>query len=520
MSLQIRHHTHFTTCVDYRRMRASMLSISNTFVAIKKVEVSGELIFEHLKEDSSPAHRSITTMPSLKRVHFTTRSLENSFELFIQNIIDKEQQQTGMKLTHKKLLTNIHHITPSPINISFKRKVISFIENKGISTMPVNVIDAMIKVYALALDIHIDYPENLLFISSKSPVFEAINKSIVEKNMSLAESNYKLARLSVRMFPSGICSLTIPNTQVFEGSCKTIKRELVIHPDLTLELKRRCKLKKNKSDRHIHNFNITLNKTAQLQLKRIISPEVIFKKNDNMLTQFLVEDCEMDLFELFCNMPTMSSSERMFAIFNTPIEQQAHQVLNLMIETTLGIRDLHHAGYLHNDIKPENILIKIEGAKYRAKIADLDFMCDIKEGASLTVFRGTRKYCKTESYAKSIDTDLYALAKTFFFGEHLEDNLPSFFMAFMILRQKAKAIGDIQCDGKIKKIIEVIKKLSSDIESSCDEKDPNKKLGIDTILLMLSHLRADCFSNTSNTRALALSPAKKKVKTHARFNSF
>jgi non-specific serine/threonine protein kinase len=84
------------------------------------------------------------------------------------------------------------------------------------------------------------------------------------------------------------------------------------------------------------------------------------------------------------------------------------EALHIMIECTKALKIVHDLELVHNDIKPENFLIKQNDNSYSIKIIDFDFVSSIGEELE----RGTPTYT-SHSHKKTIITDIYSLSLVF-----------------------------------------------------------------------------------------------------------
>ena len=97
-----------------------------------------------------------------------------------------------------------------------------------------------------------------------------------------------------------------------------------------------------------------------------------------------------------------------------------HRMIHYIQQIAEGLAAMHHAGYLHCDLKPGNIMVDIDGS---VKIIDLGQSCRI--GATKQRIQGTPDFIAPEQVRcrpLSIRTDVFNFGATFYWaltGEHL-----------------------------------------------------------------------------------------------------
>lgn len=98
------------------------------------------------------------------------------------------------------------------------------------------------------------------------------------------------------------------------------------------------------------------------------------------------------------------------------------EILRLFVGVGRGLAAVHRAGIVHSDVKPENILVKIDGAGFEAKISDFGVARLIRDEGPGGVFRASLSYGGTPFYeapevARGLcdaRSDVYSLAVTLF----------------------------------------------------------------------------------------------------------
>ena len=107
-----------------------------------------------------------------------------------------------------------------------------------------------------------------------------------------------------------------------------------------------------------------------------------------------------------------------------PLDQMdpvpVHRMIHYFQQVAEGLSAMHHAGFLHCDLKPGNIMVDIDGS---VKIIDLGQSCRI--GAVKPRIQGTPNFIAPEQVRcrpLSIRTDVFNFGATFYWaltGEHL-----------------------------------------------------------------------------------------------------
>ncbi len=89
------------------------------------------------------------------------------------------------------------------------------------------------------------------------------------------------------------------------------------------------------------------------------------------------------------------------------------QVVDLLCQVSNALSRLHAEGYIHGDLKPENVVVDHSGT---AKLVDFGFAC--RSGTQAQSVRGTRDYMAPEQLNKGYlteKTDLYNFGATMYF---------------------------------------------------------------------------------------------------------
>ncbi len=111
-----------------------------------------------------------------------------------------------------------------------------------------------------------------------------------------------------------------------------------------------------------------------------------------------------------------------------------YMLIGLFITITKGIKCMHDNGYVHLDIKPENITIYDVDSNIKAKLIDFGVSQKIADIKGLIYFAGTPEYMSPEMINKNVSDykkcDIYSLGITFaniliikYFKMFLEENI-------------------------------------------------------------------------------------------------
>ena len=89
------------------------------------------------------------------------------------------------------------------------------------------------------------------------------------------------------------------------------------------------------------------------------------------------------------------------------------QLLDFLIQSLTALEFIHGSGYVHADLKPENIMVTPQG---KVTLIDFGFSCSV--GLQAKTIRGTREYMAPEQVDRGIinaQTDLYNLGASFYY---------------------------------------------------------------------------------------------------------
>jgi len=161
------------------------------------------------------------------------------------------------------------------------------------------------------------------------------------------------------------------------------------------------------------------------------------------------------------------------------------QIVDILTQVATSICALHAHGFIHGDIKPENIIVSYDG---HATLIDFGFAC--RAGTIAKSIRGTRDYLAPEQLNKSYlskKTDLYNFGATMYFlltGRHVPAMIPpAGNNAHFIAQRKVRP-------RSLRQIREDIPTDLDEIVLRCVEKEPiNRPYGMEAVLTTLSEVR-------------------------------
>lgn len=307
-------------------------------------------------------------------------------------------------------------------------------------------------------------PGHMVCVSSKSPYFANINDTRraynkeVDSRVAIEPSS---CNASVRVFPNGASSLTIPGLARLRGGSKIVTCDIYIGPEGEVRLMRRNKLlDQNRSSPFlVSSYENSIKMLSQIENPHLLSPRVIFSNHKGM--QFLTDSYPKDAFSYIEHYhwyqidPGYVKEDEKLYITSTPIEKQVSQTIQYMIGLTKGLKALNQAGLLHNDIKPENILVDPD----KAVLFDFDYATDEATGKTINSSWGAKGYSPPNKKSKDASTELYALALNFWMNsETRTEERPSFMSVFRaLLNVSEKTQSDLS--PKLKQLIADLKSL-------------------------------------------------------------
>ena len=262
-------------------------------------------------------------------------------------------------------------------------------------------------------------------------------------------------KASIRV-KNGKTYIALPHMKPCSGSMKIVKYMIAIsHDERQISFEMMSKIKKE------INPGIPF-RTPEMCLKFIAIANVLKTfKHPNILAitdllipspkkgyELITPKCDSDLFD-FLARPQ-----------NTSVQQQARDCIRFMREITSAMKYVYDRGYLHCDVKPENILLqKDPDGTLKTMLMDFDLIS--KYDDRFQKLRGTTAYVPP-SYLRSgnkndLSTELYALGRTL----HADPTkLVSFTRLLSRLEKKATAAGNSPLSRAILHLILDITSLS------------------------------------------------------------
>lgn len=476
---------------------------------IEKVRLVAEVKFTEEKRESPPSFMSFEDSPysifaenlnSISITHKVIQVITGSMweaEEKLKEFYSSYEKRKLKDFKHKLTSFQKESIPPPSISQSQINEVFCFLAQNNINYIHRPIINILLKALAQARSAQLIEKDKIIILSSKSKVFSKINDVIDKKNKENAAQNLsRFAKASIRILPSGLASITIPGSEIAFGGTKIVKRELMIRPDGSLELSRRYKLKKDQRNTSTYKiFEKNIIQSTTINADKVIYPKVVYYTPKKKI-EYLAKDCLMDSFALLKSYAIEDYSKDMQRLHSMSIEDQTKTLLDIMLGTSIAVWQLHSQQLLHNDIKPENILISYESGRFSPWLCDLDFVCKESEGAGPMRKCGSELYVRREAKTKNIQSDLYALAKTF----HMEmidgKKQLSFEYPFERLQKQAKTQGNKKLSEKLRYLKEAIQHLSSDMQGNSIDKKNNSIKSLDNVILILTNLKNKFLDDT------------------------
>ncbi len=175
------------------------------------------------------------------------------------------------------------------------------------------------------------------------------------------------------------------------------------------------------------------------------------------------------------------------------------QAVSIFLQTARGLHRMHEAGYVHADMKPNNIVVNESGD---VKIIDLGQACSI--GTVKERIQGTPDYIAPEQvHLRPItpQTDIYNLGATMYWCL-TQRNIPT-----ALPKDETSLVGSL--DGKqipkptpIQELNPRVPPLLTDLVNYCIEVDPDDRPGsmsmvIERLELVLAELGANASANAT-----------------------
>ena len=274
----------------------------------------------------------------------------------------------------------------------------SLLDQNEISATPDHIKKLLI-AREIALTAHELNNKSIVYIPSNSAFFYDINRAQKERNTAIRYLDPEApgkSLASVRVFPDGSSSLTIPLLERIGGALKILNHEIYIGPDDTISLMRRVKLRKYRRTNYGVRTTEIMLKVARFTHPGILTPKTIYTHKKKGL-EYLVEDCKGDFYSVlepyaYLQIKATDFQEPTVAhIVNTPIHSQMRTHLGYMKSIVQSLLYMHRQDLLHNDLKPENTLLNWKGVPL---ICDFDFSCSTEEGSRVRTVAGTNQYKK------------------------------------------------------------------------------------------------------------------------------
>lgn len=394
-----------------------------------------------------------------------------------------------------------HHETspPPPYSPALLIKITHILESRGLSVTSANL-SKLLTARTQALVAHETRKTEVLSVSSRAPYFRDINTPIRERNrMEVKKDEPSTSSLaSVRVYPTGASSLTLPGLARCIGGVKVISYELLITPEEdSIFLMRRTKVQREQrtdlSYRFYHN-SIPLIKA--IKSPYVLTPNFLFS-HPTKGVQYLVDSCQGDLFSFiepyYClfNGICPKDDPRVHHIVTTPIEVQIQKAITFMIQMTLGLQHMHQQQRLHNDVKPENVLLKNDPDEPpKVMLSDLDFVCTVSDGRSNYSNFGTLNYVRPNVHYKNMSTELYSLARTFWMDIVKEESTSASCMDIFNALQMLASLESPELIEKIASLKDKLSKLCKAMRTGESTKDGRLFLTYDDVVFRLRDMEA------------------------------
>jgi hypothetical protein len=533
MAVKLQENFSFPHHLDFREAPSTYLPINSIGNLVKKVVVTLEISYAEKKiPENRIEYVAFLTMSTLESIHLCEfnlpyvkhreiRKLEVSYHNQTNEIsaeIKKLQSEHPLRF-HSEIVHKSEELFPyhaSGIDVSLKERISALFSKKNISSLALENLDKLLFARSQALAYLKENKGHVICVSAKSPFFQETNQvqkieNEYEKELAIQEKRCESPTkelASLRLFPNGHCSISIPFSERIKGGIKVINRELYITDTGDVTLMRRYKIQKRLRETESHAFYLEKALlTHSFQSPSLITPRILFSSVKKGL-EYLALDCENDLFtylSLYYELVNELSpiTHRKFQkIATTSILSQINQLLQLMIETTESLKDLHSLGFLHNDIKPENILLLDENSRIKAKICDFDFMCTIEDGTLKSHKSGTLGYARANISYRNVETEMYALSKTFCKDDKDHKKPLSFMNAFEFLR-KTSCVKEQDLSQKITTLMQEISILSDNMIKGQKSAETETKLTLHDVISRLKSIKNQ-FNSSVRSRTCSI----------------
>lgn len=514
----------------YQESRGKYVELDSNLQLIEKIHMLAEVSFKEKinKEEPTFIYPNEGFTPifenkvSCKQIqHRILQRISGSKEetdALLKEFIFSHEKKNLPFFSHKILNFSFETSPPPKINEDLRTKALDLLHKNEIYDLGPVTVKNLLLAYEQAMKIHRQNQDSIVTISSKSEAFHSLNECIDKQNKLLLNSSscHQLAKASIRILPNSCGFITIPGAKKSHGGTKSITLDMSINPDGNLSLVRRYKIQKAfRKNPVYHLLERNIIQSGRISSRRVLSPEVVYKTSKKRI-EYVAKNCAMDGFE-FLNSLALSEPHRQLNRFHDlSIKEKTEFLVNIMIKVALSVRDLHNSNYLHNDIKPENILLNFDNDSCDVMLSDLDFICTIDEGKGPLCFYGTSLYVKKGIPQKDIHTDLYALAKTFWYDNSKTNNTVSFVYVLTLFEKHASEKKDEELAIRISNLITSVKIICLKMQSS-SSKTP---MSIDEVIMSIALAKAHFTSHPLQLYRASPPPMTHiQGKTHARSHS-
>ncbi len=236
------------------------------------------------------------------------------------------------------------------------------------------------------------------------------------------------------------------------------------------------------------------------RLKSLSHPNLV-KYYDVVLKDFENIAGEKDLMQI--GVMEYVNGGDLGAYMKMPFARQAIKIKSLLTGILEGLAYLHNHKIIHRDIKPQNILLAIEGQQITPKIADFSLSKQLSnELTSVSAAVGTYEYMSPEQLGRGdskvgITTDIWAFGVLMY--QLLTQSLP------FGSRRKGETDGEIVANIIDPQFVPDFSEITPEYQAiikKCLEKDPNQRFQNAHEILALLNPPTE---NTQNTaRSLTL----------------
>ena len=246
---------------------------------------------------------------------------------------------------------------------------------------------------------------------------------------------------------------TLPHMPEHQGGFKIVKYMIRISPDgsrISLEMMSKIKRELRTTEKcRIYNQKASILKT--FNHPHILVPTEILTPSEKKGYELVTPKCETDLFEWMGQAIDPSKD----------IARMTQECIRFMKEITSAMNYVYDSGYLHCDLKPENVLLQKDAdGTLKTKLTDFDFVSrrdDDSERIKGNDGYMPPHYCRT-GRRNDLYSELYALGKTF---HARPDELRSFTHRLSWLEYHADSAENKRLSKAIHNLIEDVSSLSA-----------------------------------------------------------